>query len=169
MISIIAAIGQNRELGKQGKLLWHLPKDFNYFKEKTTNSIMIMGRKTFESIGRPLPKRKSIVITSQDEWQHDGVITAKSMTDALDKATDFQKENSEYKEEIFIIGGGDVYRQALPVIDTIYLTKINAVFPYADTFFPEWDTELFTEVERIHNTKDTEHEFDFDFVVYKRS
>jgi dihydrofolate reductase len=168
MLSIIAAIGQNRELGKEGQLLWHLPKDFNFFKENTTGKIMIMGRKTFESIGRPLPRRKSIVITSQDEWNHEGVITAKSMNDAIEKAEDFQKENQEFSDEIFIIGGGDVYRQSLPYIDTIYLTEVAGSFPYADTFFPEWDTNKFKEISRKHHEKDPEHEFDFDFVVYKK-
>lgn len=168
MLSIIAAIGQNRELGKSGSLLWHLPKDFNFFKENTTGKIMIMGRKTFESIGRPLPRRKSIVITSQDEWNHDGVITAKSFEDALEKAKDFQKDNPEFSEEIFVIGGGDVYRQSLPYVDTIYLTEVAGSFPYADTFFPEWDKNIFKEISRVHHEKDTEHDFDFDFVVYKK-
>ncbi len=169
MLSIIAAIGQNRELGKEGQLLWHLPKDFNFFKENTTGKIMIMGRKTFESIGRPLPRRKSIVITSQDGWNHEGVITAKSMNDAIEKARNFQKENPEFSDEIFIIGGGDVYRQSLPYIDTIYLTEVAGSFPYADTFFPEWDTNKFKEISREHHKKDEEHDFDFDFVVYKNT
>lgn len=168
MISIIAAIGKNRELGKEGKLLWHLPKDFNYFREKTNNTIMIMGRKTFESIGRALPHRKSIVITSQDDWQYENVMTANSMEDAIEKAMEFQKSKPEFSEEIFIIGGGDVYRQGLNYANTIYLTEVDGMFPYADTFFPEWDTNKFKEVSREVHKKDTEHEFDFDFVIYKK-
>ncbi len=168
MISLIAAIGQNRELGKAGQLLWHLPKDFNYFKDHTTGSIMIMGRKTFESIGKPLPKRKSIVITSQDDWVYENVIVAKNIEDAIEKATEFQKENSDYKDEVFVIGGGEVYRQALPYLDTLYITEVNGVFPYADTFFPEWDKNIFKEISRTHNSKDDDHEFDFDFVIYKK-
>ncbi len=168
MISLIAAIGQNRELGKAGQLLWHLPKDFSYFKEKTVGTIMIMGRKTFESIGKPLPRRKSIVITSQDDWQYEDVLTAKSMADAIEKAVDFQKNNSEYTDEIFVIGGGDVYRQSLPYIETMYLTRVNGVFPYADTFFPEFNASAFQEISREHHEKDADHEFEFDFVVYKK-
>ncbi len=168
MISLIAAIGQNRELGKSGSLLWHLPKDFAYFKECTNNTVMIMGRKTYESIGRPLPRRKSIVITSQDDWQQDSVITAKNITDSMEKAEDFLKNNPEFSNEIFIIGGGEVYRQGLPFVDTIYLTEVNGAFPYADTFFPEFDKNIFKETSRIHHEKDTDHEFEFDFVVYKK-
>jgi len=168
MISLIAAIGQNRELGKSGSLLWHLPKDFAYFKERTNNNVMIMGRKTFESIGRPLPRRKSIVITSQDDWSFEDVITAKNMGDAIEKAEDFLKNNPEFNSEIFVIGGGEVYRQALDYVDTIYLTEVNGAFPYADTFFPEWDKNIFKEISRNHCEKDPDHEFEFDFVVYKK-
>jgi len=161
MISLIAAIGQNRELGKSGQLLWHLPKDFSYFKEKTLEKTIIMGRKTFESIGRPLPRRTSIVITSQQDWTHDGVIVANNILDAINKAKELSKE-------IFIIGGGDIYRQSLPFVDVMYLTEVNAVFPYADTFFPEFDKEIFKESSREHHNKDSEHEYEFDFVVYKK-
>lgn len=168
MISLIAAIGQNRELGKAGTLLWHLPKDFTYFKERTNNTVIIMGRKTYESIGRPLPRRKSIVITSQDDWQQDDVITAKNIDDGIEKAEDFLKNNREFSSEIFIIGGGEVYRQALPYVDIIYLTEVFGSFPYADTFFPEFDKNIFKETSRIHHEKDADHEFEFDFVVYKK-
>jgi dihydrofolate reductase len=161
MISLIAAIGQNRELGKAGQLLWHLPVDFSYFKEKTLDTVIIMGRKTFESIGRPLPRRTSIVITSQDDWSYDGVITANSMNDAINKAKELGKD-------IFVIGGGDIYRQSLPFIDTMYLTEVKAVFPYADTFFPEFNKSEWHEISRTSHLKDADHEYDFDFVVYKK-
>ncbi len=168
MISLISAIGKNREIGKAGQLLWHLPKDFNYFKDHTVNTVMIMGRKTFESIGKPLPRRKSIVVTSQDDWYYGDVITAHNIEDAIIKAQEFLKDNSEFKDEIFIIGGGDIYRQGLNYADTLYLTEVNAVFPYADTFFPEWDKEIFKEYSREHHDIDNEHEFNFDFVIYKK-
>lgn len=159
MISLIAAIGENRELGKSGGLLWHLPKDFKYFKEKTLNKAIIMGRKTFEAIGKPLPNRQSIVITSQDDWHHDDVIRATSLQDAINKA-------QELDLPIMIIGGGDIYRQSLPIIDTMYLTEVAGSFPYADTFFPEFDKKDWIESSRIHNEKDEDHDFEFDFVEY---
>ncbi len=162
MISLIAAIGEGRELGKSGQLLWHLPKDFAYFKEKTIDTAIIMGRKTFEAIGRPLPRRTNIIITSQDDWAHDGVIVAKSIEDAISKAKELNKE-------IFVIGGGDVYRQSLPYVDTMYITEVKGVFPYADTFFPEFSKNEWHETQRTHNEKDGEHEYEFDFVEYKKS
>ncbi len=171
---MIAAIGQNRELGKANQLLWHLPDDFAYFKEKTLNSIMIMGRKTFESIGRPLLRRVSIVITSQDDWHHEDVIVAHSMQDAVNKANDrLSKDKSlpgerELKDEVFIIGGGEVYRQGLKHASTIYLTEVPHAFPYADTFFPDWDKNEWKEVSRTHHTTDENHEFEFDWVVYEK-
>ena len=168
MISMIAAIGKERELGKTGSLLWHLPKDFDYFKTKTLNKVIIMGRKTFESIGKPLPRRKSIVITSQSEWNYDGVICANSLENALELARDFTENNPDFDKELFIIGGGDIYRQALDHADTIYLTEVDGAFPYADTFFPVFDKNIFREISREHISKDQNNEFDFDFVIYKK-
>lgn len=168
MISMIAAIGQNRELGKEGQLLWHLPDDFTHFKEKTLNSVIIMGRKTFESIGRPLPRRISIVITSQEGWHHDGVIVARSLPDAISKAENHLQEHPEAKPEIFIIGGGEVYRQGLEYADTIYLTEVPQAFPYADTFFPDFSKDEWHETSREHHPADENHEIPFDFVVYKK-
>jgi dihydrofolate reductase len=161
MISIIAAIGENRELGKSGSLLWHLPKDFKYFKEMTLNKAIIMGRKTFESIGKALPNRQSIVITSQDDWHQDGAIRASGLIDAVNKA-------QELNLPIMIIGGGDIYRQSIPTVDTMYLTEVKGSFPYADTFFPEFEKKDWIEISRIHNEKDEDNDFEFDFVEYKK-
>lgn len=165
---MIAAIGQNRELGKSNQLLWHLPDDFTQFKEKTLNTVIIMGRKTFESIGRPLPRRVSIVITSQDDWQYDGVITAKSMADAISKAQDFINTHTEIKDEIFIIGGGEVYRQGLNHAKRLYITEVSQIYPYADTFFPEWNKNEWKELSRTHHAIDVDHEVAFDFVIYEK-
>lgn len=130
-ISIIAAIDQNRGLGKDGKLPWNLPADLKHFKHITLNHPIIMGRKTFDSIGRPLPNRTNIVITRQDK-KIEGVITANSLKEALDIAS------AKDQEEIFIIGGGQIYQQAINLADKLYLTLIEEIFP-TDTHFPEYN------------------------------
>lgn len=129
-ISIIAAIGQNRELGKDNKLLWHLPEDLARFKKITTGHPVIIGRKTFESLGRPLPERLNIVITRDKNYRPQGVITANSLEEALEAAQ--KKDNN-----IFIIGGGQLYQQTINIADKLYLTVVEGQFE-ADTFFPDY-------------------------------
>ena len=130
MISIIAVIGKNRELGKDNKLLWHIPGDLPRFKQLTTGHPIIMGRKTFQSIGRPLPGRTNIVITST--LTHEGILTAQSLEEAIEKA-----KKSPGSEEIFIIGGGSTYTQGIERTDRLYLTIVDATAE-ADTFFPDY-------------------------------
>jgi dihydrofolate reductase len=125
MLSIIAAIGKNRELGRDNKLLWHVPGDLPRFKKLTSGHPVIMGRKTFESIGRPLPDRTNIVISSHSDIA--------SFSIALEKA-----KTSPGSEEIFIIGGGSVYAQAIDIADRLYLTVVDKEAPDADTYFPEY-------------------------------
>lgn len=128
MLSIIAGIGDNRELGKNNTLLWHIPEDMKRFKTLTTGHTVIMGRKTYESIGKPLPNRTNIVITSEKEFLAPGCIIAHSLDEAIQKSHD---------TETFIIGGASVYAQALPIADKLYLTKVKGTFD-ADTFFPDY-------------------------------
>lgn len=134
-ISIIAAIGKNRELGKKNKLLWHIPGDLPRFKKLTTGHPIIMGRKTFESIGRPLPNRTNIIVTRDPNYNFKGVVVVHSIEKAIEEAK--RIENTPVGGEIFIIGGGQIYKQALPFTDRLYLTVIDAQAE-ADTYFPDY-------------------------------
>ncbi|TSC59739.1 MAG: dihydrofolate reductase [Parcubacteria group bacterium LiPW_15] len=131
-ISIIAAIQKkDRGLGLKGQLLWRISEDLKRFKELTTWHPIIMGQKTFESIGRPLPNRVNIILSRQPDYQKDGCFVCSSLEEALEAA------RNTGAEEIFVIGGGEVYRQALPLTDKLYLTEIEGEKP-ADTFFPDY-------------------------------
>lgn len=128
MLSIIAAIGDNRELGKNNQLLWHIPEDMKRFKTLTTGHTVIMGRKTYESIGKPLPNRVNIIITSDTTFTAPNCVIAHSLDEALQKSTD---------TETFVIGGASIYNQAIDKADKLYLTKVKGTFD-ADTFFPDY-------------------------------
>ena len=161
--SIIVAYGRNRSIGAGGDLPWGrtLPADLAHFQRLTTVGCVIMGRRTFESIGcRPLPERENIVISSRPTGVK-GVLTAMNLPSAL--------ALSRYPT--FIIGGAQVYGDALktPEIDTIYATEIDASFPDADTFFPELDMTVWREISRVHHPADAENKYDFDFVTYQRA
>lgn len=155
-ISVVVAIGKNRELGRDGKLLWHIPDDLKRFKELTRGHPVIMGRKTFESIvgylGGPLPERTNIVVTHQDpsiyreRFSVDSVIVVSTLEAALEKAKELDAE------EIHIGGGAQIYEQALPQVDKLYLTLIDAEGE-ADTFFPPYEEEF------TKKTFDEEHEW----------
>ena len=139
-ISIIAAISDNNAIGKNQQLLWHLPADMKHFKELTTGHAIIMGRKTFESLPNgPLPERKNVVLTTMPE-DFVNCFACESMHDALDLC--------EHEEEVFVIGGALVYRQALRRADKMYITRVHHEFGNADTFFPVVDWEQWEEVER---------------------
>lgn len=136
-VSAIAAIGRNRVLGKDNQLLWHIPDDLKRFKKLTLDHSVIMGRKTFESIlsslGKPLPGRTNIVVTRDASWQHEGVIAAASIEDAIMKAA-----KASGADEVFIGGGGEIYHQALPFTDRLYLTLVEDD-KEGDSFFPEYE------------------------------
>ncbi len=127
VVSIVVAISENRVIGKNNQLLWHISADLKRFKKLTTGHTVIMGRKTFESIGQPLPNRLNIVISRGEGAKFDGCTAAKSLAEAL--------EIAPADDEVFIIGGGEVYRQALPIAERIYLTMVHASYE-GDTFFP---------------------------------
>jgi dihydrofolate reductase len=140
IISIIVAVAENQVIGFDNHLLWHISEDLKRFKNLTTGHHVIMGRKTYESVGKPLPGRVNIVISRQENFKVEGCLVANSLENALELA----KQDSE----VFIIGGGEIYNQALPITDKIYLTRVHAGFP-GDTFFPElnlseWNTESIT-------------------------
>src|SRR3989344_3140171 len=136
-IAAVVAIGRNRELGKDNKLLWHIPDDLKRFKELTLGHPIIMGRKTFESVvgyvGGPLPDRTNIIITRDSNYSYEGAIVTHSLEEAIELA-----KSRPGADEIHIGGGAELYKQALPLIDKLYLTLIDAEAPEADAFFPEY-------------------------------
>lgn len=159
-LTLIAAAAENDVIGKDNQLIWHLSDDLKRFKNLTSNHCMIMGRKTFESFGKPLPNRTHIIITRQQNYSFPtGVIVVHNMEDALDAA----KNDSQP----FIIGGGEIYRQAMPYADKIELTRVHERFD-GDTFFPEIDPSIWRETESILHQKDENHKQSFSFITYQR-
>lgn len=138
-IILIAAIGKNRELGKQGDLIWRISDDLKHFREVTKGNSIIMGRKTYESIGRPLPKRVNIIVTRDPEYHQDGCVVVHSLEKAIETA------KNTGTEKIYVIGGGEIYKQALPFATSLDLTLIDAEELQADVFFPEFEDQ-FTKV-----------------------
>lgn len=157
-ISLIAAVDEQNGLGKNNQLLCHLPADLQYFKEKTLHKPVIMGRKTWESIGRPLPHRENIVISKQLK-PHADLIIVHSLEAALACAKDAQ--------EIMIIGGAQLFTEALPLANRIYLTRIHHTFE-ADVFFPALDRQVWREVHREYRKQDERNKWDMTFLVYER-
>jgi dihydrofolate reductase len=160
MRSIIVAYDQNRGIGAANDLLWKrdIPADLRRFKELTTGSAIIMGRKTYESIRRPLPNRQNIVISRQGE-PIEGVTVVTNLNDAYAAAT---------TEDIYIIGGGQIYELALDSVDQILATEVDASFPAADVFFPELDETVWQESSREHHAADENNKYPFDFVIYTK-
>lgn len=156
-ISIIVAIAKNNVIGKDNQLIWHLPADLKHFKNLTTGHHIIMGRKTFESIGKPLPNRTSIIITRQKDYAFEGCITAGSLEEALTKV--------KYDDEIFIIGGGEIYAQAMPVADKLYITKIEQEFE-GDIVFPEISPEIWQLTEQVEHEPDEKNRYNYSFCEY---
>jgi dihydrofolate reductase len=157
-INIVVAIAANNAIGKNNKLLWHLPKDLRHFKELTTGHTVIMGRKTFDSVGKPLPNRRNIVVTRQN-IQIDGCEVVNSLEAALELA--------KGEDELDIIGGAEIYKQAMPLTNYIYLTIVHQDFD-ADTFFPEIDYSKWQELNREDHEPDEKHAFPFSFITLKR-
>lgn len=160
-ISIVAAIADNNAIGKKQQLLWHMPYDMKRFKDLTTGHAIIMGRKTFESLPKgALPNRKNVVLTTLPEAGFMDSFACESMKDALDIC--------EKEDEIFMIGGAMVYRQALKIADKMYITRVHHVFEDADTFFPEINFEEWEETERKEFPADEKHAYPYTFLTYVR-
>ena len=140
MISMIAAVGKNFELGRGNDLIWHLPSDMKFFRSTTKEHTIIMGRKTFESLGGPLPKRHHVVLTSNPSFSYEGVEVFHSVEDILAKY-----KNTD--EECFIIGGGEIYKLFLPYADKMYLTFIEDTCDDAEVFFPKFDFNDYKETD----------------------
>jgi dihydrofolate reductase len=162
IISLIVAASTNNAIGKNNQLLWHLPKDLKFFKNTTWGMPVIMGRKTFESVNKPLPGRINIVITRQANWQAAGVLTATNIQDALVKAA------ATNCKEAFIIGGGQIYAEALPIANNIYLTSVDAIIE-GDTFFPSINKNEWNLVSTETNTMDEKHAYNFNFQLWQKN
>ncbi|WP_162126465.1 dihydrofolate reductase [Flavobacterium phycosphaerae] len=159
MITLIAAVAENNALGKDNQLLWHLPDDFKRFKSLTSGHYIIMGRKTFESFPKPLPNRTHVIITRQKNYAPEGCIVVNSLEDAIAVCPK--------DEEVFVIGGGEIYTQSIAMADKIDITKVHQHFE-ADTFFPEIDLKLWKLISEEFHPKDEKHAFDFTFLTYVR-
>jgi dihydrofolate reductase len=154
---LIAATSQNNALGKDNKIIWHLPDDFKRFKELTSGHHIIMGRKTFESFPKPLPNRTHVVITRQKNFNPEGCIVVNSIEEAF--------EICPKNEDVFLIGGAEIYKLGLPFTDKIELTFINETFE-ADAFFPEIDFSEWKLTNEEFHAKDEKHAYDFSFQTY---
>jgi dihydrofolate reductase len=158
MISIIVATDKKGAIGKDNALLWHLPNDLKRFKALTVGHPIIMGRKTFESIGRPLPGRTNIIITNNKELKIDGCVIVFSLKDAIVACEG---------KDAYIIGGGSIYEQSMEIADMIYLTLVDVELD-ADTHFPKIEDEKWQLVHSEMHTKDEKHQYDFQFIDFKR-
>ncbi len=160
IISLIVAIARNRVIGNNNALPWHLPADLKYFKRITMGKPIMMGRKTFESIGRPLPGRMNVIVTHEPAYQAAGCTVVHSIDEALEAA--------HHHEEVMVIGGAKLFDQILPRADRIYLTEIEADFA-GDTFFPEFDGGAWRETQRIAHHIDAQNPHEYSFVILERS
>lgn len=165
VISLIAALTKNHVIGKNNDLPWHLPDDMKYFMKTTLGHAVIMGRKNYDSLPpkfKPLRDRQNIVISSQAGYKAPGAIVVSSWDQALAEAN-----RSTDKDEIFVIGGAQIYKLAFPQADRLYLTEIDTTLD-GDTFFPAFEKSEWKEKSRVHHPSDNKHAFAFDFVVYDR-
>jgi dihydrofolate reductase len=158
MIALIVAIDQNKAIGKDNQLLWHLPKDLSFFKNVTSGNAIIMGRKTFESIGKALPNRRNIVISTQKDLQYAGAEITSTLNAAIELVGN---------ADCYIIGGGSIYQQSLTLVDRLYITKVAANFE-ADTFFPTINWDEWTLVSKEDHPADEKHAYAFSFCVYDK-
>ena len=161
IISLIVAADENNVIGSSNKLLWHLPDDMKHFRELTKGHPVIMGRKTFESIGKPLPNRRNIIISHRKDYKVEGC----DVVDSLVRA--YELIGNDVSGEAFVIGGGEIYRQAMDRADRIYLTRVHSEF-VGDTYFPEVDSRLWVETDRKEHPADVHHAFPLTFLTFER-
>ena len=159
MTILIAAVAENNALGKNNDLLWHLPNDFKRFKEVTSGHYIVMGRKTFESFPKPLPNRTHVIITRQKDFKHEGCIVVSD----IEKAIAACPEN----EDIYIIGGGEIYTQSIHFADQLDITRVHHSFD-ADVYFPEINPDIWELTNETFHPKDEKHLFDFTFQTFAR-
>ena len=161
MITIIAAIGNNNELGKDNDLIWHLPADLKRFKKVTTGHTIVMGRNTFESIGKPLPNRRSVIITRNKDYQQEGCVVVHSLEEAIELMKD--------EEMAFIIGGAQIYQEAMQkqLVDQLDITKVHEDFE-ADVYFPEIKDSEWTLFSNETHTPDEKNKYTYSFLQYSK-
>ncbi len=164
-ISIIAAVAENGVIGNKGDIPWHLPSDFAFFKSVTIGKPIIMGRKTFVSIGKPLPKRTNIIVSKQKKYQPDGVIVIDSLKGAIEEATQIAKADNI--DEIMIIGGAEIYRQAMELADRLYISHV-ALSPKGDSLFPEINPKEFRLFEQLKVKKSEKDSAQYKVNIYRR-
>lgn len=160
MTTIVVAMGNKREIGVDNNLLWHLPKDLKHFKDITSGHPIIMGRKTYESIGKPLPNRTNIVVSRKADWFEEGILIVGSIKEAI-------KFAKKIDENVFILGGGTIYAQTIDLADRLEVTQVDADFP-ADTFFPKIDAKVWAKTNETCHEKDEKNNFDFCFQTFDR-
>ncbi len=163
MVSMIVAAGEDNAIGKDHDMLWHLPNDFKFFKRTTLGHPIIMGRKTIESLGKPLPGRVNMVITRNKGFEMEGVEVFHDLKKAVSKAKKLDTE------EVFVIGGGQIYELGMNLADRIYLTRVHGTFPEANVYFPEVDQEKWDLIESTFHPKDERHAYDMHFLTYDRA
>lgn len=161
ILSAIVAISENNVIGKDNQLPWYLPADLKYFKKTTINHPVIMGRKSFESIGNALPKRTNIVISRNPYYIANGVLVAHSLEEALAISGDLEAE------EIFIIGGAEIFRQSLEICDRLYITEVHKTFD-GDVFFPEWNKQEWKLLKEEFHEADDKNPYPYTFKTYER-
>jgi dihydrofolate reductase len=159
IVSLLAAVADSGVIGRDGQLPWHLPADLRRFRRLTTGRTIVMGRKTHDAIGRPLPQRRTIVLTRQADYHAEGVEVARSLNEALRVAAG--------EEEVFVVGGGEIYREALAVADRMYLTIVHAELP-GDVRFPEFDLAEWRLVEQVDHPPDERNALAYSFLRYER-
>lgn len=159
MITIIAAIAENNALGKDNKLIWHIPADLKRFKKVTLNHYVIMGRKTYESLGKPLPNRTNVIITRNLNFKAEGCIVVNSLQEAL--------EVSKEDKNPYILGGAEIYKQAIKIANKLDITFVHHQFE-ADVFFPEIDVTIWKEVAREDFKADEKNNYNYSFVTFER-
>jgi len=161
-ISLLVAISSNNVIGVDNDLPWHLNGDLQYFKKLTSGHAIIMGRKTYDSIGRPLPKRENIVITRNPSFQHEGLIIKNSIEEAINHC------RLNNPEELFIIGGEMIYRQTILFATNLYITRVKTIIENATAFFPEIDLSKWTLISSEDHLKDEKNDYDYTFEVYEK-
>lgn len=160
MTTIVVAMGEKNEIGADNQLLWHLPKDLKHFKDLTSGHPIIMGRKTYESIGKALPNRTNIVISRKKNWFEEGILIVGSIKEAV-------KFAKKIDENVFIIGGGNIYEQTMEIADKLEVTLVKAELK-ADTFFPKIDPKIWKLSEEVFHEKDDKNQYDFSFQTYEK-
>lgn len=160
MVTLVVAAGENNEIGKNNQLLWHLPADLKHFKNITSGHPIIMGRKTYESIGKPLPNRTNIVLTQKMDWFAEGILIVHSLKEAI-------KHAKKIDENVFIIGGAQIYQQSIKVADKIELTRVKATLE-ADTFFPKISAKFWKKTQETCHEKDEKNNYDYCFQTFEK-